>query len=422
MKDEKLSFAGEVSIDEVTIITAKGFYQTVTTQVIGIEIYEDLFGSFITGQVILKESHDLLNLFPLIGQEFIKIELRTPTLPDDMAFKGEFFIYRMAERVKVAGRETAYALSFMSKEALIDMNKKVSKTYKGKISDTVQAILTAEDGLETTKQVNVEETSNATKHTSNFWSPLKNINYLANQAINAKLSPSYTFFENTNGLNFISLNSMIGMPVYQMFTWDQYSNEINPMGSSNKDLNKDYQRIIEFHTPETFDYINRITSGMFASRMQHHDLVTKKFTDKNYFALTNRDKTDHLNKTSVITDNHISKPNSMLIHEHKYYGNFNGFGDVTNTKTLQERISTIQQFNSFKLEIIVPGRLDYCVGQKINLRVFKQQELHAMDNPEDYLDKIYSGDYLIGALSHSINVAEHRTTMELIKESYIMEL
>ena len=48
MKDEKLSFAGEVSIDEVTIITAKGLYQTVTNQVIGVEIYEDMFGGFIT--------------------------------------------------------------------------------------------------------------------------------------------------------------------------------------------------------------------------------------------------------------------------------------------------------------------------------------------------------------------------------------
>lgn len=422
MKDEKLSFAGEVAIDEVTIITAKGVYQTVTAQVIGIEIYEDLFGGFITGQVLFKESQDLLNLFPLIGQEFIKISIRTPTLPDDSSFKGEFFIYRLSERFKVSEREMAYSVSFMSKEALIDMNKKVSKTYKGKISDTVKEILTATDGLETTKDINIEETTNATKHISNFWSPLKNINYLANQAVNAKLSPSYTFFENTNGLNFISLNAMIGLPVYQTFTWDQYSNEISPMGSSNKDLNKDYQRIIEFHTPETFDYINRITSGMFASRMQHYDLVTKKFTDKNYFALTNRDKTDHLNKNSVITDNHISKPNSMIIHEHRYYGNFNGFGDVTNTKTLQERISTIQQFNSFKLEIIVPGRLDYCVGQKINLRVFKNQQLNTSDNPEEYLDKIYSGDYLIGALSHSIDRKEHRTTMELIKESYIMEL
>jgi hypothetical protein len=328
----------------------------------------------------------------------------------------------MSERVKLSGREMAYSVSFMSKEALVDMNKKVSKTYKGKISDTVKEILTSDEGLETTKPVNVEETTNATKHTSNFWSPLKNINYLANQAVNAKLSPSFVFFENANGLNFISLNSMIGMPVYQTFTWDQYSNEISTMGGSNKDLNKDYQRIIEFHTPETFDYINRVTSGMFASRMQHYDLVTKKFTDKNYFALTNRDKTDHLNKNSVITNNHIAKPNSMIIHEHRYYGNFNGFGDVTNTKTLQERISTIQQFNSFKLEIVVPGRLDYCAGQKINLRVFKNQQLNVSDDPEEYIDKIYSGDYLIAALNHSIDRAEHRTTMELIKESYIMEL
>ena len=176
MKDEKLSFAGEVSIDEVTIITAKGLYQTVTNQVIGVEIYEDMFGGFITGQVLFKESQDLLNLFPFIGQEFVKIELSTPTLPDEDKFKGEFFIYKMSQRFKIAGREMGYSLSFMSKEALVDMNKRISKTYKGKISETVQQLLTSEEGLESTKPTNIEETTNATKHISNFWSPLKNIN------------------------------------------------------------------------------------------------------------------------------------------------------------------------------------------------------------------------------------------------------
>jgi len=62
-----LRFAGDVSIDKVKIITTKGFYQDVGAQVINVQFYEDLFAPFITGSLILKDSLDLVNLFPFIG-------------------------------------------------------------------------------------------------------------------------------------------------------------------------------------------------------------------------------------------------------------------------------------------------------------------------------------------------------------------
>ena len=37
-----LRFAGDVTIDKVKIITAKGFYQDVGAQVINVQFYEDL--------------------------------------------------------------------------------------------------------------------------------------------------------------------------------------------------------------------------------------------------------------------------------------------------------------------------------------------------------------------------------------------
>ena len=148
--DQGLSFAGEVSINEVTIITTNGFIQTVTNQVIGFQLYEDLFNPWISGQIIIKDTHDLINLFPLVGKEFVRIDISTPGLDDKYKFKGEFIIYKLTDRLRTAHREQAYVLHFVSKEAIIDVNKKISKTYAGKISDTVKSIVEAEDGLVST--------------------------------------------------------------------------------------------------------------------------------------------------------------------------------------------------------------------------------------------------------------------------------
>lgn len=417
--DQGLSFAGEVSINEVTIVTTSGFIQTITNQVIGIQVYEDMFNPWISGQIIIKESHDFINLFPLVGKEFVRLDITTPGLDEKYKFKGEFFIFKLTDRIRSAHREQAYVLHFVSKEAIVDVNKKISKTYAGKISDTVKAIVEADDGLESSKNLTIEPTANSTKHISNFWSPLKNINYLAKQSVNADGSPTFLFFENKFGLVFASLDGLIGVPVYQQFIWDNYSAGIQQQGTSYKDFNEDYRKILEFRTPETFDYIPKAEAGMYESRIIHYDLVTKKYTDRNYNSRTNISTRSRLNNYPAITDGHVSRPDSMILIDHKYYGNFNSYGDVTNTKTIQDRISLIQQFNQFKIEIVVFGRMDYCVGQMMNLRVFKTQQLQETEDPEEYLDKIYSGNYFVAAISHTIDREKHECTMELIKDSYM---
>ncbi len=422
MNVNDLSFAGEVAIDEVSIITTRGFIQTITNQVIGIQVFQDLFQPFMSGTIIIKESQDLLNLFPLIGEEFVRIEMSTPSLDPEHKFKGEFYITKMVERFRVNEREISYVLHFISKEAVINLNKKISKVYSGTISDTVKKIIEDQDGLESKKTPYVEETKNGTKHISNFWTPVENIKYLSQQALNNNNSPSYLFFETPFGLNFITLDTLMQMPVYQEFKWDNYTSDIGSGGGSYREPAEDYKRILEFYTPETFNYMDRVASGMYTSRMIHYDIVTKKYSDINYSAYNKVDKQTHLNKYPLVTNTVPAKPNSFIINEHKYYGNFNGFGDVTNTKTLQERISLLEQSNAFRMEILVFGRLDYTVGQMVDIRVFKTAQLQPEEDPEEYLDKIYSGKYLISAITHNVDREKHECAIELIKESFIRQI
>lgn len=418
-----ISFAGEVIIDEVTIVNTKGFAQTITAQVAGIEIYEDIFSPFITGNLIIRDGVDLNNLFPLIGDEFVKIRVSTPSLPIEDTYIGEYYIYKVSDRFRTAEREVAYIIHFISKEGLVDLNKKISKTYSGKVSDIVQQIISSAEGLETTKTFNIEPTINNTKYTSNFWTPVQNIMYLTNTAVNDNKSPSYVFFETKNGINFVSLDALYTLPVKQSFVWDNYSSDRMPMGGTQRNVEKDYQRIVEISTPDVFNYIDRIESGMYASRMVNYDLTTKIYSSINHIAKDKFAKTNHVNEYSVISNTHVARPNALIINEHKYYGNFNGYGDVSNTRVVQQRISLMKQAEAFKLEITVPGRTDYTAGQKVNLRLFKPNQISGeVTNIEDEVDKMYSGNYLIGAINHYITKEKHECRMELIKDSFIIDV
>ena len=415
-----LRFAGDVTIDKVKIITAKGFYQDVGAQVINVQFYEDLFAPFITGSLILKDSLDLVNLFPFIGEEYLELEISTPTL-DKNNIKGKYYIYKMTNREMSGDKSVVYQLHFISVEAVVDLNKKTSRVFGDKISKMIEPFIKDKTfGLESDKKVFIEETLNNTKYISNYWTPIENIMYLADTAINTNRSPSYVFFENRDGYYFISLERLYTNAVFQDFVYDKYTRDDRPGGGSVRNPEKDFKRILEISIPTAFDYMDRIRSGMLSSRQVSYDVTKKTYSAKNYNMFQRFEQQKHLNKYPINSDRSIFRAASRIINYPKNFGNFNGFGDVTNAKSNQERISLLKLAEANKINITVPGRCDYTVGQKIKLDLKRIEPLSKKDG--DTTDKMFSGNYIIAAINHYVDKQKHECYMEIIKESSMMDM
>jgi hypothetical protein len=418
---QKLRFAGDVSIDKVRIITPTGFYQDIGGQIINIQFYEDLFSPFITGSLIVKESLDLVNLFPFIGEEFLELEITTPTI-DDKKISGKYYIYKLTNRELLGDRAVVYQLHFISVEAVADLNKKISRTFGNKVSDLVKPFINDKViGLESTKQVFVEDTLSSVKYTSNYWSPIKNIMYLANQAVNMNKTPNYVFFENRDGFYFVSLEKLYSNDViYQEFVYDKYTRDILPDGTSVKNVTEDFKRILDVSIPTGYDYMDRISSGMLSSKQISYDTTKKSYAVKIYSMFERFKEQKHLNEYAINSDKAIFRANSNIINYPTAFGNFNSYGDTTNSKTVQERISLMKLAESNKLSITVPGRTDYTVGQKVNVILNKIEPMQKRDSDET--DKMFSGKYLIAAINHYVDRERHECHMELIKESSTMDM
>lgn len=415
-----LRFAGDVTIDKVKIITAKGFYQDVGAQVINVQFYEDIFAPFITGSLILKDSLDLVNLFPFIGEEYLELEISTPTL-DKNNIKGKYYIYKMTNREMSGDKSVVYQLHFISVEAVVDLNKKTSRVFGDKISKMVEPFIKDKTfGLESNKKVFIEETLNNTKYISNYWTPIENIMYLADTAINTNRSPSYVFFENRDGFYFVSLERLYTNAVFQDFVYDKYTRDDRPGGGSVRNPEKDFKRILEISIPTAYDYMDRIRSGMLSSRQVSYDVTKKTYSAKNYNMFQRFEQQKHLNKYPINSDRAIFRAASRIINYPKNFGNFNGFGDVTNAKSNQERISLLKLAEANKINITVPGRCDYTVGQKIKLDLKRIEPLSKKDG--DTTDKMFSGNYIIAAINHYVDREKHECYMEIIKESSIMDM
>lgn len=421
MKKDFLSFAGDVQIQELMLYSVpSGNSQNITNQVIGIQIFEDMFSPYISGNIVVRESLDILNNLPITGQEWLSFRIKTPTLQDEYDIGGLFYVYKISDREFLAEKNVVYKLHFISIEALNENTTKLSKGYGGKVSDLAKTVLT--DWVGESRIGFIEETKNSTKYVSNFWTPVKNMNFLANQAINMNDSPSYLFFENRGGFNFISLDTLYKTDVMQTFNYNMTGRDVLPTGQSVRLLENDYQRINNIVFPESFDTVSHMSKGSYASTLYTHDLVSKRFKVNKFEYIEKFDKQNHLNKyplTAKAMAAGFFKPSAAIFTNEQEYGVFSGFGDVSNSSILQQRVSTINQAEGLRVTIVVPGRTDYTVGQKVNLKIVQPEPISEKDTYENEEDKIFSGNYLISAINHSISRERHECTMELIKDSWV---
>jgi hypothetical protein len=415
MADRSLRAAGDVQINEITIYSLNGQTANITNQVEMIQVYEDLFSSFISVSITLVESVDYLNLFPFCGEEFVTIDIDTPSLNSPL--KGKFYITKIDGYTRVKEREAGYVLRCVSEEWFTDANKKLNTAFKGNISDIVQKIL-SKDFLATKKKANVERTLNTTKFIANFWSPSKCINYACTSAVNVNNSPSFIFFENRAGFNFISIESLIKAGPKFNFIKDNYSRTLTS-DSSVIDINEDFKRILEFDVPVLTDYIQDIEGGRIKSKMITHDITTKRYSAIDYSAKTDTKDQALLNKYPSFSKRAIASTSSNIFYLPRYASNFSNYLDVTNAKTIQRRMSTLQQLKKYTVNMQVNGRTDYTVGMVVDVFIPKATQVTKED---DQKDLILSGNYLVSAINHTIVRGKHLCNMELIKNSILINL
>jgi hypothetical protein len=418
----QLRFAGDVNIEKAMLVSTTGVYQNITNQILQVRIYEDIFSPFISGSLIIKESFDFMNLLPLVGEELIELKIITPTIERGV-IQGTFHVYKMSDRVKFGERATAYELNFISIESLVDTNKKISKVYSGKISDVVGSFVHDKiDGLETKKNFLVENTRNTIKYISNYWSPVKNLSFLAENSISETQSPSFVFFENRDGFNFRSLEKLYKAQPVQQFVMDKYTRDNFPQGGNILNILEDYKRIGEVNYITNYDYIDRLRSGMLSSKLISYDSTKKTYTVKNYSAAKRFESQDHLNKYPVFSPKLIARSSAQHILFPRAFETFTSFGDTTNARILQERISFMKMAEAHKIQISVPGRCDYTVGMVVDVTLYQNKPIKKTDRQSEIVDKVNSGKYLISAIYHDIKSSGHDCWIELIKDSMMKEV
>lgn len=409
---------GAINIDSMVFVNKDGTGINIKNMVMQLTIYENIMSPIITGEVVLADAIGMTEFMNLSGEETVFIELSVPGMEEDDFKRIHFMhVYKMEQRMNFALKNAVVVLCFSSIEAAMDANCRISKTFRGSVSDIVKKVINEAPGMQTKKEVIVEQTANTHVYTSNFWTPFQNAYYLSTVALNYQNNPSFLFFEGREGYIFASLDTLHKQEAIMLFIKDQKVT----MPDESRNFLAEYSRVLEMETIDNYDYFERLRNGQYGSSIYFFDVETKKLnyierTVQNDFA--RKTLNDKLPFADYKPGELPAKPQAKMMTTLQHRSVYNG-SPLLPINTELKRQALLAQESFYKTNIQVFGRLDYTVGRVVELLVYKDKVTFSSDTPSDTIDLNVSGRYLVTAISHQISKSKYVCNLELSKDSVI---
>ena len=198
--DRLISEAGDFVIEEIKILTSVGDEVTIAPS--RIILYEDTTLSTISGDLIFSDAMGLSGVAPLIGQEFLRLKIKTPSFDgEDVIINysdDPFAIQSIPKKEYFENGVEVVSLNFVTNDFLKNMRIKLKKKVEGSYSDIIKKILKEE--IKTKKknsQLFISDTVGIKKIIVPDLRPFDFIQHIAmKDSISKNTSkPGYIFFE-----------------------------------------------------------------------------------------------------------------------------------------------------------------------------------------------------------------------------------
>jgi hypothetical protein len=424
MDNDAISIGGDVELNSLEIFNHNNRSADIKLIFTEIELYEDIYSHSLSGSITIIDTHDLINKFPIIGEERIRVSFKTPGFPDAAEITHLFYVYKLTNIIVPNLHKQVYTLHFTTQETMTDLNKKVSKAFQGTPDKIIQRLLGA-DGVSTSKRTDLEVSSNNIKFVSPFWTPFKCINYAMSraQSVDGFKASNFIFFETNKQYKFKSINSLFDKQNVPKVLY-YYSNDparVSHLKGSSRNVLAEMSKIYEMSIDEKFDMINRIDSGYYSHQMWDHNLLLKMVNKRQYDYKTDFSKTNHLEPHPVSSNNFEFSKNTLLSSVTTYPQSHDGILEDNYGKILTNKIPLMNQLEGYKLNITVNGRTDLEVGDVIHLDIGGIEILNE-DDKSKLLDNTYNGRYIVLSIMHRVTIKKHQMILsvarESVKESY----
>lgn len=402
----------DVELRELKIINSAGNFIDVDFLYNEINIYEDIFGNVIHGDMLISDSQNIVSRLLLHGNEFISIFFKSPSLPD---YKKVFRIYKIGDYSLRSGTSNVqYKVFFCSEEFFVNQQYFVSKSFKEqRLSDAVRAIARNYLKISTTKLPD-----EAIELSAKLDSPEKNpliipslrpfeaINWISSFALSTyDSSPGFFFYEDRFGFNFKSFDTLYSQTNKRTFN-------LSAKNTIDDSIVLKHNQIDGMEFKHVFDVLENMHQGAYHSNIIKLDYLNREVENSEFRLSNERLKTLNGYYPYNLAQNRIG---DSIDEASTYIRMFPKFqGELVN-KWLLIRSARLALLNSMKLRVDLPGDSGLSVGQLVVIDV--PENSASTQSQTIKSDKMMSGTYLITGLRHRIVRNKYTCHAELCKDS-----
>jgi len=399
--------AGDIVVTKVLLEKLDGSADPIDIkpQAVEISIYEDISEPTMMVEIILSDSINLVELFPIVGEEQLTIVFNTPYV--EQRAKFVFNIFSVESSVMNSqSTSSIYVLKGVTPLHFTNAVNFVEKSYNDSISNIAKEILekTISDTRGFNKEVYVEPTKGSTPLIIPSCHPFQAIDLLRQRAVSAtsKTGSAFLFFENQQYIHFRSLENLMKVSSIEQDTQNGRSYTYEP-NSNNLKTGLNYRNILNFNYLTKFDTISKLVSGAFNTQIETFDILQKNTSVVEY---------DYSSKQSSIPtlDSKLNIGNSQSFINEYSPKNAVRFFSIKDSSLGENYVSEYTPLstalNSFigqnLVRILIYGDSELKAGDVINLKIPNARGTTAPDSQDRY----YSGSFLIIRLRHNITLED----------------
>lgn len=399
-----------------------------------LNIYDSIFLPCVHGNIVILDAKGLTEELSLDGSENLIVNIQKNKFgssDDPLTFKKVFRIFKQANRKNVNLTSEAYILHFISEEYILSEQLRVTQSYENTYGNIATSILKEYLNVNLDREIKngglFSETIGMKKVVIPNLHPIDAIDWCAKRSLDENESPTFLFFENANGYNFINLAKLLlNSPIAKL----NFIPKNIALGDKAEETA--FLGVKNFKVLSQFDFLKNVQTGVYAGKFIGFDPITRTIAqreisfDDHYYTMKHSNKTPNL----TIVKNKVGKENIEMfdakqsVYLFGYYRKENEYINENDPESLNfvddpykyifQRKAIIQNFLTQRVQVLLPGNFSITSGVNVELLVPKLGERLKDD---DNYDKSLYGKYLIIAAHHSIKPTLHEVVIECASDS-----
>ena len=425
---EELRDSQQFHVNELVIVS-KGESIDIKEIFSELNLFDSLYMPVMSGKLIISDSTGLSSKLLFDGSDVLLIDVSKVEGSDIGQFKKAFRIYKQSDRMPATERTEQYVLSFVSDELLFSDQQRVNQSYRMTYMEMVERIMIDYLKIPPNNLNGVyEESAGVRDIIIPNLRPIEAIQWLAKKAVNMDNSPSYIFFQNLIGYNFITISKLLSEPDiidinFKTKNQNDSASALSELSTarsfevvSQSDGIKKTRAGVNAGTFIGFDPLTRMISRKSMSYSDHYDNMKHSNDTPNFAAQINKDgilNTAMYDSKIVLDTFSTARQLSQYVKSHDPESI--AYGSRTEDYVFQRK-ALFQNLDSKKINIVMPGNFQLTTGFNVNVDV---PFFGSKEEGDENKDPSLSGKYLIVGSRHIIkgDPATHETVIECASTS-----